>query len=214
VLDDHSRYAIGLKACGDERKQTVQAQLTALFRRYGLPQRIMADNGTPWGCGAPQGWTQLGMWLLRLGITLYHSRPRHPQTMGKDERFHRTLAAEVLSFRTFADLAEAQARFDEWRDMYNHERPHQSLDMAVPASRYQLSPRPFPESLPAIEYGPDDLVRKVQGHGFIYLHNRTYYISEAFRGFPVALRPTTQEGVWDVYFCHQRVTQIDERTPQ
>ena len=125
VLDDHSRYALEIGACGNEQTATVQDRLTAVFRRYGLPWRILADNGPPWGTsGSPQRHTPLTVWLLDLGVAVSHGRPFHPQTQGKDERFHRTLKAEVLDGRSFKRLATAQAAFDAWRQVYNAKRPH------------------------------------------------------------------------------------------
>jgi hypothetical protein len=144
-----------------------------------------------------------------LGIGVSHSRPYHPQTQGKEERFHRTLQAEVLQGRVFADFDPIQQRFDQWRQLYNQQRPHQALGMEVPARRYRPSPRPFPEVLPAIEYGPHDLVRRVQDHGKICFQNRVLRISKAFRGYPVALRPTVQDRVWEVYFCTYKIAQFD-----
>src|SRR5713226_7729782 len=162
VLDDHSRYSLCLQACRNEQTSTVQAQLTATFRRYGLPERMLMDNGSPWGNDWAHQYTPLTVWLLRLGIAVSHSRPYHPQTQGKDERFHRSLKVEVLAQRVFADFERMQFRFDEWRYCYNHLRPHEALAMAVPASRYQPSQRSFPEQLPPLEYGATDQVRKVQ----------------------------------------------------
>ncbi len=113
VLDDHSRFNLGLFACADERDETTRGHLTSLFRRYGLPERILCDNGSPWGTGgSQQRYTALGAWLLKLGIGVGHGRALHPQTQGKEERFHRTLKAEVIQGRHFADLAECQRRFD------------------------------------------------------------------------------------------------------
>ena len=102
VLDDHSRYSIGLRACDNERTETVEAELIVMFRRCGLPRRMLMDNGSPWGDAGDQPWTRLTAWLVRLGISISHGRPYHPQTQGKDERFHRTLAAEVLRDRDAA----------------------------------------------------------------------------------------------------------------
>ena len=141
VVDDHSRYAVGLRACGDERGDTVQAELTAIFRRYGLPERMLMDNGAPWGSDALHRHTWLTVWLLELGVAVSHGRPYHPQTQGKDERFHRTLTAEVIGRRAFADLAECQGRFDAWRVVYNTQRPHEALALATPAARYRPSKR-------------------------------------------------------------------------
>ena len=212
VLDDHSRYALGVEACADERTATVQSCLIALFRRYGLPLRMLMDNGPPWGDGGSR-YTALTVWLLRLGITVSHGRPYHPQTQGKDERFHRTLKAEVLADAWFADLVAAQWAFDRWRPTYNQERPHEALDLATPSSRYQISPRAYPEALSPIEYGSGDQVRKVQHDGEVSFRGRTIPISKAFRGYPVALRPTMTEGRWAVYFCTQRIAQIDLNDP-
>lgn len=214
VLDDHSRYAVCLRACLDEQAATVRGCLTATFRRYGLPWRMTMDNGPPWGDTLGSPYTPLTVWLLRLGIGVSHSRPYHPQTQGKDERFHRTLKAELMALETFADVAEAQRRFDSWRDQYNLERPHQSLGMEVPVSRYSPSQRAFPETLPDIEYGADDIVRKVQQQGIIHFRGGEWKVGKAFHGYPVGLRQTAQDGCLDVYFCQHRIASINLNDPQ
>lgn len=208
VLDDHSRFALCLQACPDERTGTVKDRLSGIFRRYGLPERMTMDNGSPWG-GEGGDFTALTAWLIRLGVRVSHSRPYHPQTQGKDERFHKTLELEILRRYTFRDLDHAQSRFDTWRAIYNLERPHESLGMQVPASRYRPSPRAFPESMPLIEYDSRDLVRRVQKGGEITLRGRSYKIGKPFVGHPVALRPTPSDGILDVFFCHQKIAQIN-----
>lgn len=213
VLDDHSRFAVGLQACGDEQGATVQQRLSHIFRHYGLPEQMLMDNGSPWGYDRAHPHTLLTIWLMRLGIKVSHGRPYHPQTQGKDERFHRTLTAEVLRGRHFADLGVCQSAFDQWRDIYNLERPHQALDFAPPVSRYQVSPRPFPEVLPSIEYGPDDLVRKVSTEGDISFRAHPFSIGKAFRGLPIALRPTLTDGVWNIVFLHHFIAQVDLSSP-
>ena len=211
ALDDHSRYAIVLSALADEARPGVQHSLERAFRSYGLPARINMDNGQPWGCpSADHGVSALTVWFIRLGIGVSFSAPAHPQTNGKDERFHRTLKAEVLAGRDFRGLDQAQAAFDQWRDVYNYERPHESLGMAVPASRYQPSPRPFPDVLPPIEYAPGDHVRRVNANGGVSFEKRSWRVSKALVGLPVAFRPTGSEGTsYEVYFCHRRLTKID-----
>lgn len=209
VLDDHSRFALGLEACPDETAKTVQQRLTTIFRCYGLPDRMVMDNGSPWGSDEDHHYTRLTVWLLRLGIAVSHGRPYHPQTQGKDERFPRTLKAEVLQGRIFADLTQYQRTFDPWRTLYNLERPHEALEMAVPASRYQVSSRSFPETLPPVEYGPDDLVRRAGDRGRISVFGRNFKVGRAFKGLPVALRPTADDGTFNVFFMTYNIAQIN-----
>jgi transposase InsO family protein len=213
VLDDHSRYSLCLEACRNEQTATVQQRLTAAFRRYGLPEQMLMDNGPPWGNDLSCRFTPLTVWLLRLGIGVTHGRPYHPQTQGKEERFHRSLKVEVLAQRVFSDFEHMQARFDEWRDCYNHVRPHEALEMQVPASRYRPSPRSFPERLPPIEYASTDQVRTVQQNGKIYFGRHKFRIAKAFRGHLVALRPSNVDGIYDVYFATHRITQVDVNRP-
>jgi len=211
TLDDHSRYNLVLSACGNEQGRTVRRELEIAFRRYGMPLAMLMDGGPPWSDPGGEPYTAFSVWLLRLGIRVLHGRPRHPQTQGKEERFHRTLKAEVVNGRSFGDLADCQRAFDRWRPRYNHERPHEALDMATPAERYQPSPRCFPEVLPAIEYAPGDQVRKVDSDGFISFRNRPWRIGKAFRGEFAALRPTTEDGIFSVHYCSHRIATLDLR---
>jgi transposase InsO family protein len=213
VLDDHSRFALGLRACGDQTTLTVQNALTEIFSRYGLPYRMSMDNGFPWAVitRGKRCWTQLSVWLLRLGIRLSFARPYHPQTNGKDERFHRTLKLELLRDHAWRNLVECQPHFDAWREIYNCDRPHEALGLDVPASRYQVSPRVFPERLPQIEYPEGTIIRKVEHNGLITVHSQEYFVGEAFRGLRVALRPTTTDRVFEVYFLHQKIASLDMR---
>src|SRR4051812_38134636 len=211
LLDDHSRFALTLTACANEQQQTVIDQLTAIFRRYGLPRIILSDNGSPWAPARETGLTQLEAWWLQLGIEPWHGRVYHPQTQGKVERFHGTIAAEVFAQRQFPDLAAAQAAFDAFRACYNHDRPHEALDDGVPLGRYHPSSRPFPETVPEIVYGPDDAVRIVTVHGSIQWQHRRVFVSRGLDGEPVGVRPTTEDGLWHVYYCQRQVATIDRR---
>ena len=213
VIDDHSRFALGLQACTNERTETVRECLTAIFRTYGLPLRMLMDNGSPWGSDSEHPHTPLTVWLMRLGIQVSHGRPYHPQTQGKDERFHRTLNAEVLQGRHFADCAACQVSFDHWRHVYNAERPHQALGMATPLSRYTPSPRSYPELLPPIEYADGDLVRKVMAEGWVSFKGHEFKVGRALRGYRVALRPTAEDGVWTIWFMTHPVAEVDLRGP-
>jgi transposase InsO family protein len=214
LLDDHSRFNLLLAACKRQNTDHVQPLLTETFRRYGLPVQINADNGAPWGSSSQpeHGITQLTVWLIRVGIFVSHSRPAHPQTNGKDERFHRSMQAEVLNGRSYADLLHAQRAFDRWRVVYNQERPHEALNMATPMTRYRPSAREFPEALSPIEYGPNDIVAEVGWDGRVYFQGRKLKVSNALHRLPIAFRPAAaQDGLYDMYFCHQRFGQTNLR---
>ena len=214
VLDDHSRYNLILDAAGNQRTATVQIALTAAFERYGLPEAILCDNGGPWGnVSEGAGHTPLTVWLLRLGVRVLHGRPYHPQTQGKEERFHRTLKRELLSRHTWRDLAHCAELFPRYRQRYNHERPHDSLDGDTPAARYRPSVRALPSHLPLPEYA-EMHVRIVRAKGVITFGNQTWYIGEAFAALPVGLRPSPQaDGQWEVYFFHFKLGLLDLSTP-
>lgn len=209
VLDDHSRYSIGIRACENEQGVTVMQELVGMFRQYGLPVQMLMDNGSPWGDEGGQPWTVVTSWLVRLGIRVCHIRPYHPQTQGKDERFHRTLKAEVLRDRSHLDLSACQRDFDPWREIYNRERPHESLGMKVPASRYRLSERRYPEVLPSVEYGSEVDVRRVLANGVINFGGYKIHVGKAFVGQPVGLLPSSTEGFYEIFYCHQRIGWID-----
>ena len=209
VLDDHSRYSLGLEACSDEKTLTVRQRLTRIFEHYGLPKKMLMDNGSPWGSDKHHIFTPLTMWLMRQNIGIIHSRPLHPQTLGKDERFHRSFKAEIGQYCIGLSLQQCQQRFDAWRKVYNFKRPHEAIGMKVPAERYQPSARQYIKNLPPIEYAPDDQVRKVQQGGWISYKGREYRIPKAFYGQRVAVRPTVSDGLYDVYFCNQKIALLN-----
>jgi transposase InsO family protein len=211
VLDDHSRFNIVLAACSRMTTQVVQSELERAFRCYGLPARINTDNGAPWGSpSAPGQITELAVWMIRLGIHVSYSRPYHPQTNGKDERFHRSLKAEVLERHAFTTHAHVQRELERWRHVYNTERPHEALGMATPMTRYKPSPRVMPDHLPEPEYGPGDEVLRVNSNGVVRFRGERLRLSIALKGLYVAARPRDDEdGIIEFWFAHQRVAKLD-----
>jgi transposase InsO family protein len=207
VIDDHSRFLVGLKACPYQHSRAVQGHLRDIFGCYGLPEQMLMDNGAIWK-GVH---TKLTFWLVRLGIQVVHGRIRHPQTQGKDERLHRTLKNELLIRQPFYDLNDSQCKFDIWRKSYNSERPHEALDMQTPGSHYQPSSRTFTGNLPPIEYEADDILRKVDCLGKLQYQGRKFRIGKAFKSSLVALRATEMDGVFNVFFFKQRIAQISLR---
>jgi transposase InsO family protein len=216
VLDDHSRYNLVLDAGGQRDGPAVQGALTDAFARYGLPEAILCDNAPPWGSPEPTcPYTRFTVWLLRLGVRVLHGRPYHPQTQGKDERFHRTLQRELLSRHTWRDLAHCAREFPAYRQRYNHERPHDALDGQPPISRYRPSVRPLPPAVPSLEYAATLQVRKVRDAGTITFHGQTWYIGRAFAGLPIGLRPSPQaDGQYEVWFAEHRIGELDLTTPR
>ena len=184
VRDDHSRFALVLNACADERGETVRGVLTGALRRYGLPAALLMDNGPPWGADHDHPVTAFSLWLSRLGIRVAHGRAYHPQTQGKEERFHRTLKFELLRHFNFTTRAHGQREFDHFRDRYNLVRPHDALGLATPASRYRSSPIPFPNDLPPVEYPPRP--RSAQGpvRGLVQLPRKRVPPQQGLARFP------------------------------
>jgi transposase InsO family protein len=209
VLDDCSRFNITLEAAANETTVTVKDALNRAFAQYGLPEALLCDNGPPWG-GTDGGHTALTVWLLRLGVQVLHGRPYHPQTQGKDERFHRTLNEELLQLHTWRDLEHCRQLFPGYRHKYNCERPHDSLGGDTPVSRYRPSPRSLPDALPPIEYHTSLLVRVVRSNGAISFGGQTWLIGRAFAGLPIGLRPNpARDGHWQLFFAQHRLGAID-----
>lgn len=214
LLDDHSRFNLCLQACADQRGETVKRHLMSVFATYGLPETILVDNGPPWGSGySRQPHTRFTAWLMSHGVRVSHGQPYHPQTRGKDERFHRSLEVEVVAVRQWLDYLDYQSGLDYWQVVYNEERPHEALDYAVPSSRYKPSVRRMAAERPSPEYLNSDEVRRVQELGVISFRGRKLHVGRAFSGEPVALRAIEEEGVWDVYYYKQRVGRVDLRSP-
>jgi transposase InsO family protein len=174
IIDDCSRFSLCIKACKNEQYFTVKNRLSYIFHQYGLPEQINVDNGSPWGNSKLLPYTALTVWLMQLGIRVTHSRPRHPQTNGKCERFHRTLKNDLISRYPMRSFSHAQKLFDNWRHLYNHERPHEAISMDVPAQRYEASKKIMPSYVPCIEYNDDAILRKVRDNGYISYKNNEY----------------------------------------
>jgi transposase InsO family protein len=215
VVDDHSRYAVCIRACGNEQLTTVSRALVATFHRYGLPDAFFVDNGNPWGDSSGQRWTRFGVWMLKLGVEVWHSRKYHPQSRGKNERFNRTLKAEVFALNRLRDLADAQQAFDAWRLVYNLERPHQALGQEVPASRYRPSPRSMPDRVPEPEYDLGEITRAVPAtKDYVSFKGRLWKVPQAFRGERVAIRPLCADGHYGIFFAAHQIAAIDLTRPK
>jgi len=212
IIDDYSRYSVGLSACKNERRETVKSRLIACFKVYGMPDQINVDNGNPWGNIGSDGPTQLVVWLMKHGVRVTHSSPYHPQTNGKVERFHRTLKLELLHKKMYTHCEELQKAFDQWLHIYNYERPHDALGGQPPSTRYACSHRCYSENLMSYEYDAGDEVRKVHSeNGLIRIKGKRYRVGKGLSGEHVAIKATDQENEVSVFFMDYFIKRINLR---
>jgi transposase InsO family protein/transposase-like protein len=185
ITDTASRYLIDVRITA----QTTAAVRTAFeraFADHGLPQAIRSDNGSPFGANSAAGLTGLSVWWLKLGIRPHPIRPASPQDNGRHERMHRTLKDHTTR-PPARSLAEQQHRFDDFRQHYNHERPHEALDQRPPASLWTPSPRPMPRTLLEPWCDADHQVRRVRTSGEIRWNNQLVFITEPLVGETVGI---------------------------
>ena len=213
VLDDHSRYAVGLWALGGTAGAPVHARLVRCFEEYGLPDAMLIDHGVPWWC-APNGHglTRLAVALLTQGIELIHSGVRHPQTQGKVERFHRTLGRRLRQWgvpTTLDGFTQALARF---RVEYNDVRPHEALGLEPPSAHYQPSGRRYQPRPPAWDYPAGHLVLRVDHTGSIRYRGRRYFVCQALEDEWVGCQGFDHQVL--VTFRRMHVREIDVRSGQ
>lgn len=191
IKDDHSRNLLCLDAYDNEQWTSVKGSLDRVFREYGLPNSILCDNGAPWG-NNKQGYTLFELWMMQMDVLPIHGRPLHPQTQGKEERFHRTLNEDVLKRIPIRNLIHAQEVFDTYRVEFNTERPHGALNLDVPAKHYRKSSRIMPEKLIEPEYDTGKTLRKVNFKGYISVQRHRYYLSETFIDKYIELVPVEE----------------------
>jgi transposase InsO family protein len=210
VIDDHSRYLLGLFGTTSTKAQPVQESLTLVFQRDGLPEAMLMDHGTPWwNMQSSSGWTWLTVWLMKQGIRLYLSGYRHPQTQGKIERCNGSLEA-AMSKRPKPDRQSWQAWLDAYRQEHNHVRPHEALRMDVPAQHWEPSRRAFPEQQKLWEYPDPVHVRKVRENGGVSFRGQSYFVSRALIGENVQMEFFEQRAM--VWFCRTLVREFDLQT--
>lgn len=210
ILDDHSRYAVGLYALPGLTAELVHRCLVSAFQRYGVPEAMLMDHGTPWWSTTNgYGLTGLSVRLIEQGIRLYYGRVRHPQTQGKVERFHRTLDEAVRHRGKPQTLGEWPGRLEEFRQTYNERRPHEALGMRRPKDRYRRSEREYEPEPREWEYASGSLVKRLNSAGCFDWEGHRYFVCEA-----LAERRVRIERVEDlllVSYRHMYVREINLR---
>jgi transposase InsO family protein len=180
MLDDHSRYLVGLHALPGTAAAGVAQALLRTFQAYGVPEAMLLDHGTPWWNPANgHGLTWLAVELIRQGIRLYYSGVRHPQTQGKVERLHRSLKHHLARRGRPRTLAESVPVLAEFRREYNQVRPHEALGMDVPAQHYKPSQRAYDPRPPEWEYEPGLWVQRLNSQGCLDYQRHRYFVCEA-----------------------------------
>ena len=207
VRDEFSRYVLDVRAVADGRTTTVRACFERLFEQKGLPGAIRSDNGSPFASvEGVLGLSRLSAWWVALGIDLERGGPGCPPDNGAHERLHLDIQKELRA----QGLADQQAGLDEWRQTFNHERPHESLGMRCPAEFYTKSQRKYAGSPEDLVYEPMDS-RRVNCVGEISLEAKRIFISTALAGWSVGLEPCGPSR-YHVYFGRLRLGQLAEST--
>lgn len=207
VRDEYSRYLLELRALENARSQTVQKSFERLFERHGLPVAIRSDNGAPFASrSAIHGLSRLSAWWVALGIDLERGRPGHPQDNAAHERVHRDISLELESLGS----ETTQAALDLWRHEFNHERPHQALEMRCPAQLYRSSERRFKGNPDELSYAAMS-TRPVSHSGQINWEKQKLFISSSLAGWSVGLK-VAENGLIAVWFAQLLLGHIDPAT--
>jgi transposase InsO family protein len=190
VTDAYSRMLLCCRAVPRPDYAHARAVFESVFREYGLPAAIRTDNGQPFASVGVGGLSQLAAWWVKLGIRPERIDPGRPEQNGRHERMHLTLKLECCK-PPAATIAAQQSRFDDFRRVYNRERPHQALELRPPATSYQPSTRPYrPELVDDLIYPEGAAIRRVRSNGEIKWRGRKVFISEALTGETVAITET------------------------
>jgi putative transposase len=210
ITDFASRYLLTCEALATTAEKFAFTVFERTFKEFGLPLAIRTDNGVPFASGhALYGLSKLAVWWLRLGIEIERTKPGHPEQNGRHERMHLTLKKEAT--KPAADnVLQQQARFDAFIDQYNRDRPHQALDMKVPADVYARSSRVY-RGLEELTYPFHDGTFTVTQCGRICFKGRKVNLSHVFAGQNVGV---TQVGerIWLVTFMRYDLGYFDDET--
>lgn len=208
ILDDHSRYAVGLYALPGLDGERAHGCLVETFRQYGLPQAMLMDRGSMWWT-AFNGWglTWLSVQLIEQGIRLLYGRVCHPQTQGKVERFHRTLGVELRHQGVPQRFAEWPAALASVQSIYNEQRPHEALGMQRPAQRYRSSPRRYAEQVKEWEYPSGSDVRRLNSQGMLAEQGKRWFVCGALADQRVCVERF--DGKLLVSYRHMYIREVD-----
>jgi transposase InsO family protein len=208
ILDDCSRYLVGLSALSAFDTANVGRCVVEAFETYGVPEAMLMDHGTVWwSTSNGYGLTALSVGLIKQGIRLIYGRIGHPQTQGKVERFHRTLKEAIRHRGTPQYLRYWPALLAEIRDEYNQERPHEALGMETPAQRYRPSARAYCSEPKEWEYPVGSLVSRLNSQGCLEWGGRRWFVCEALSNEYIRVEVLDQTLL--ISYRHMYVREID-----
>ena len=210
ISDYASRYLIACEALHTTKERYAFTAFEKAFKEFGLPRAIRTDNGVPFASpNALFNLSRLSVWWLRLGIEIERIKPGNPQQNGRHERMHLTLKLETTK-PAGANFLQQQARFDDFIQCYNTERPHQALGMDTPDQHYDPSPRPY-RGLPELDYPLHDKAITVTTCGRICYKRRKINLSQVFAGQTVGIKQT-DDRIWLVSFMDYDLGYFDDET--
>ncbi len=208
VTDAFSRFVLHCQVINSLSHSEVDKLCDELMKKYGMPERIRTDNGTPFSSISGLGISKLSIKWMQLGITHERIEPGKPTQNGRHERLHRTLKEDAATPPAHS-LSLQRQRFEHFTKSFNSERPHQALGMRTPASVYSPSERPYPAAQDLITYDNRHIVRPVRRNGTIRWKSKEIFITEVLRRQTIGLLPNLNSA-FDVYFGTLHLGTIDE----
>lgn len=208
ISDAYSRYLLRCRGLPATRFEGVKPVFEGVFREYGLPIAIRTDNGSPFASLAVAGLSRLSVWFIKLGIRPERIEPGHPEQNGRHERMHKTLKQDTAKPPRATFVAQQKA-FVRFRQIYNHERPHEALNDKTPADIYKPSNRSYPKKLSEMEYPTQMKVRRVRSTGEFKWKGELIYLSEALIGELIGLEQISDR-YWQINFGHVNLAVVDD----
>lgn len=210
INDACSRLSLECRAMVSPKLEDVKRRLEATFWEFGLPTYMLSDNGPPFASQGLGHLSRLGVWLLRLGVQPVFIEPGHPEQNGRHERFHETLKAETATPPRSSIRAQQEA-FRSFQREYNEERPHEALDMRVPADAYLTSTRSMPTSIADHEYADGIEPRRIRRDGSMKWDGELVFVGEAMAHELVGLEPIDEDR-WHVHLGAMRLGVLHARS--
>lgn len=208
ITDNFSRYILACDGYLNPTLENVKRSFKYAFIDYGLPNSIKTDNGTPFSSTSIAGLSQLAIWWIKLGILPERIDPGHPEQNGRHERMHKTLKHDTAS-PPQKTLSAQNELFDNFKQEFNYQRPHEAIGNKTPSEIYNRSSREYTGIVPKIMYDDDYTVRMVRHNGQIKWKGKTFYLTRLLHGEPVGLKEF-DNGMWEIMFSFLKLGVLNE----